>query len=194
ELSGKEIGLVGYGSIGRELAGLCKAIGMKVAVYDPFVDGRAIEGEGHRCEKTLEGLLRNADVVSLHVPLTDKTRNLVGERELGLMKPSSVLINCARGGVIDERALADALGNGRIHSAGLDVFSSEPVAADNRWASLDNVVITPHMAGQTREAAAGVSTMAAEGVLAVLSGERWPHVANRAAYDHPRWKDRGPAR
>ncbi|MBE0603941.1 MAG: hydroxyacid dehydrogenase [Deltaproteobacteria bacterium] len=188
ELAGKTVGLVGCGNIGRELARLCAAIGMKVAVYDPFVDGKAFEREGYRHEKTLEGILREADVVSLHVPLTDKTRNLIGGRELALMKPSAVLINCARGGVVDETALAEALRSDRIHGAGLDVFSTEPVPAENVWAGLDNVIVTPHMAGQTKEAAAGVSTMAAEGVLAVLAGKRWPHVANRAAYDHPRWK------
>ena len=106
------------------------------------------------------------------------------------MKPHAVLINCARGGVIDEQALARALKNSKIHSAGLDVFSSEPVKADNLWAGLDNVIITPHMAGLTKEAAAGVSTMAAQGVLAVLNGEKWPHVANKDAYKHPRWKDK----
>jgi D-3-phosphoglycerate dehydrogenase len=191
ELRGKEIGLVGFGAIGRELAGLCAAIGMKVAVYDPFVGEEEIGKKGYRYSKTLEGILREADVVSLHVPLTDATRNLIGEREIALMKPSAVLINCARGGVVDEKALADALRNDRIHGAGLDVFSTEPLPADNPWAGLDNVIVTPHMAGQTKEAAAAVSTMAAEGVLAVISGRRWPHVANPAAYDHPRWKGRG---
>jgi D-3-phosphoglycerate dehydrogenase len=191
ELSGKTVGLVGCGAIGRELARLCAAIGMKVAVYDPFVAPKDIEASGYRCEKTLDGLLREADVVSLHVPLTEGTRNLIGARELALMKPSAVLINCARGGVVDEKALADALRNDRIHGAGLDVFSTEPLPADNPWAGLDNVIVTPHMAGQTKEAAAAVSTMAAEGVLAVISGRRWPHVANPAAYDHPRWKGRG---
>jgi len=107
---------------------------------------------------------------------------------LSLMKPSAVLINCARGGVIDETALAEALRSHRIHGAGLDVFSSEPVQAHNPWVGLENVIITPHMAGLTREAAAGVSTMAAEGVLAVLNGEKWPHVANPEVYAHPRWK------
>lgn len=190
ELSGKLLGLVGYGHIGQELAKLCSAIGMKVLVYDPFIQAETIERQGHRYEKDLDSLLRSADVISLHVPLTEKTRNMIGQRELGLMKPSAVLINCARGGVIDEAALAEALRSGRIHGAGLDVFASEPVQADNPWASLDNVIITPHMAGLTKEAAAGVSTMAAEGVLAILNGQRWPHVANPKAYSHPRWKDR----
>jgi D-3-phosphoglycerate dehydrogenase / 2-oxoglutarate reductase len=190
QLSGKLLGLVGCGHIGLELAKLCSAIGMKVLVYDPFIQAETIERQGYRYEKDLEPLLRSADVISLHVPLTNKTRNMIGEKELCLMKPSAILINCARGGVIDEAALTEALQTHRIHSAGLDVFASEPVRVDNPWVSLDNVIITPHMAGLTREAAAGVSVMAAEGVLAVLNGQKWPHVANQEVYYHPRWKDR----
>lgn len=190
ELLGKTLGLIGYGNIGRELAKLCSAIGMKVAVYDPFVDAASISEQGCRYEKEMEAVLRGADVISLHVPLTDKTRNLIGERQLGLMKPNAILINCARGGVVDEAALVQALKNKKLHSAGLDVFADEPVQADNPWADLSNVVITPHMAGLTQEAASGVATMAAEGVLAVINSQKWPHVANKAVYDHPRWQGR----
>jgi len=189
ELSGKVLGLVGYGNIGKELARLCTAIGMKVVVHDPFINPGSIV-QGYRYVNRLDQVLRDADVVSLHVPLTEKTRNMIGERELGLMKPSAVLINCARGGVIDEKALIAALKNKRLHGAGLDVFSSEPVTAGNPWKDLDNVIVTPHMAGQAREAAARASVMAAEGVLAVLNGEKWPHVADKKAFDHPVWKDR----
>lgn len=188
ELYGKFLGLVGYGHIGQELAGLCAAIGLKVIVYDPLIDPEIVTRQGYRYEKYLEPLLRDADVVSLHVPMTDKTRNMIGEKELALMKPSAVLINCARGGVIDEKALVEALRTNKIHSAGLDVFSEEPIKVDNPWVNLDNVIITPHMAGLTQEAAASVSIMAAEGVLAVLNGQKWPHVANSDAYHHPRWK------
>ena len=188
ELLGKTLGLVGYGNIGRELAKLCSAIGMKVIVYDPYVDPASIEQQGYQYQKEMDQVLQRAEVISLHVPLTEKTRNLIGARELKLMKPDAVLINCARGGVVDEIALAEALKAGSIHSAGLDVFASEPVKADNPWVELDNVIITPHMAGLTKEAASGVATMAAEGVLAVINGEKWPHVANPKAYDHPRWQ------
>jgi D-3-phosphoglycerate dehydrogenase len=189
ELFGKTLGLVGYGNIGCELAKLCSAIGMNVVVYDPFIKQEAVKQRGYQYETELEHVLRNSDVISLHVPLTEKTRNLIGQRELDLMKPHAILINCARGGVIDEQVLAQALRNNKIHSAGLDVFSSEPVKADNLWAGLDNVIITPHMAGLTKEAAAGVSIMAVQGVLAVLNGQKWPHVANKEAYNHPRWKN-----
>lgn len=188
ELLGKTLGLVGYGNIGKELAKLCSAIGMKVMVYDPYVDPASIGQQGYRYEKEMDAVLSGADVISLHVPLTDKTRNLIGKREIGLMKTRAVLVNCARGGVVDEETLAEALKSNSIHSAGLDVFAVEPVPADNPWAELDNVVITPHMAGLTQEAASGVATMAAEGVLAVINGQKWPHVANREVYNHPRWK------
>lgn len=188
ELFGKTVGLVGYGNIGRELAKLCSAIGMKVAVYDPFVNREAIEQLGYQYEKELAGLLGKADIISLHVPLTDRTRNLLGKKEFSLMKSNAVIVNCARGGIIDEQALAEALQTNAIHSAALDVLAREPVSHEEPLAALDNTIITPHMAGLTQEAAAGVSTMAVEGVLAVLRGEKWPHVANKEVYEHPIWK------
>lgn len=190
ELLGKRLGLVGYGNIGRELAKLCSAIGMQVVVYDPFVDQETIEQLGYQYERELDGLLSNADVISLHVPLTDKTKNLIGEREFGLMQTNTVVVNCARGGVIDEQALAEALKTNKIHSAALDVLAVEPVSPEDPLAALDNTIITPHMAGLTKEAAAGVSTMAVEGVLAVLRGEQWPYVANKEVYEHPIWKNK----
>lgn len=189
ELYGKTLGLIGYGNIGRILAQLSSAIGMKVIVFDPFVKPETITQQGYQYEKDLTRLLPNVDVLSLHVPLTDATRMMIGERELNLMKPNAVIVNCARGGIIDEQALAEALKNNKIHSAALDVFSSEPVNSDHPLLQLDNAIVTPHMAGLTREAASGVATMAAEGVLAILSGKKWPHVANKEVYEHPLWKN-----
>ncbi|VBB07684.1 d-isomer specific 2-hydroxyacid dehydrogenases signature 3 [Lucifera butyrica] len=188
EFLGKTLGLVGYGSIGRELAKLSTAIGMKVIVYDPFVDPVAIEEQGYQYKKELEQLLGAADVVSLHIPLTDKTRGLIGKREFGLMKTGAILINCARGGIVDEEALAEALLNNKLHSAAADVFSSEPVKSDHPLLNLKNMIITPHMGGLTREAASKVATMAAEGVLAIVNGEQWPYVANPEVYKHPKWQ------
>jgi len=188
ELRGKTLGLVGYGNIGSELAKMCSALSMKVIVYDPFVKPEAVEALGYRHEAELDGVLSQADVISLHVPLTDKTRNLIGEREFGLMKSQAILVNCARGGVVDEVALAEALKNDVIHSAAFDVLQVEPMQPEHPLMELDNFIITPHMAGQTKEAASAVATMAAEGVLAVINGQRWPQVANPAAYDHPRWQ------
>lgn len=188
ELLGKRLGLVGYGNIGSELAKLGSAIGMKVSVYDPYIQADAVAPFGYTYESELEQLLSTADVISLHVPLTEKTRNLIGARELDCMKPSSVLINCARGEVVDEEALAHALSSRRIHCAATDVLTKEPFDPQNPLLKLDNFIITPHMAGLTQEAASKVSTMAAEGVLATLAGKKWPHVANKQVYEHPAWR------
>ena len=187
EVLGKTIGLVGCGNIGRELAKLAAAIGMKVSVFDPFIDANDIASLGYTYERKLDQLLAKADIVSLHAPLTEETRAMIGKRELNLMKPSSVLINCARGELVDEGALAEALSVGRIQSAAADVLVKEPFDTANPLFKLENFIATPHMAGLTRDAASRVTTMAAEGVLAILAGKRWPHVANKEVYEHPVW-------
>jgi D-3-phosphoglycerate dehydrogenase len=187
ELYGKTLGLVGYGNIGSILAKMSASIGMHVVVYDPFVKPEVIEREGYQHETDLNAVLKIADVISLHVPLTPKTKHLISVAELGVMKSNAILINCSRGGIIDEIALAKALENNQIHTAATDVFSNEPVTADEPLFQYDNIIVSPHMAGQTKEAASGVATMAAEGVIAVMNGERWPKVCNPKAYEHPRW-------
>lgn len=187
ELLGKTLGLIGYGHIGGVLAGLCKAIGMSVMVYDPFVKAEVVEQQGYTYCKTIDPILKAADAISLHVPLTNETRNLIAAPQLAMMKKNAILVNCARGGIINEKDLYEALKNRAIMAAALDVFSEEPVRADNPLLSLDNVIAYPHMAGQTKEAASNVATGAARGVAAVLRGEKWSAVCNPAAYDHPRW-------
>ena len=188
EILGKTLGLIGYGHIGSILADMASAVGMKIAVYDPFVKKEAIEAKGYRYEADLKEVMKSADVISLHVPLTPQTKNLISTAELALMKPNGIIINCARGGIIDEKALAEALAANKIHSAATDVLATEPVLSTEPLFAHENIIVTPHMAGQTKEAASGVATMAAEGVMAVINGERWPHVCNPKAYDHPRWK------
>lgn len=187
EIFGKTLGLVGYGHIGSILAEMAAGIGMKVTVYDPFVKPEVIAAKGYTYEADLNHIMQIADVISLHVPLTPKTKNLIGTAELKLMKATGIIINCSRGGIIDEKALADALKQNEIHSAATDVFATEPVTMDEALFQYDNIIVTPHMAGQTQEAAAGVASMAAEGVLAVMDGTRWPYVCNPKAYEHPRW-------
>lgn len=187
EIYGKTLGLVGYGNIGSILAQMAVGVGMKVVVYDPFVKPEVITALGYQHETELHNVLKIADVVSLHVPLTPKTKNLIGEAELKLMKKSAILINCARGHIVDEVALAKALENNELHSAATDVFSNEPVTAEEPLFQYENIIVSPHMAGQTKEAASGVATMAAEGVIAVMNGQRWKHVCNPKAYEHPRW-------
>jgi D-3-phosphoglycerate dehydrogenase len=187
ELYGKTLGLVGYGNIGSILAKMSASIGMQVVVYDPFVKPEVIEKEGYQHETDLNAVLKIADVISLHVPLTPKTKNLIGAAELEIMKSNAILINCSRGGIIDELALVKALENNQIHTVATDVFANEPVTAEEPLFQYDNIIVSPHMAGQTREAASGVATMAAEGVIAVMNGQRWPKVCNPKAYEHPRW-------
>ena len=128
EIFGKTLGLIGYGHIGGILAELCKAVGMSIMVYDPFVKKEAVEEKGYTYCQTIEPILANADVISVHVPLTDKTRNLIAKDELAKMKKTAILINCARGGIINEQDLYDALKNNVIQCAALDVFDN--IAAD----------------------------------------------------------------
>jgi D-3-phosphoglycerate dehydrogenase / 2-oxoglutarate reductase len=188
ELSGKTLGLVGCGAIGREVARLCTCLGMNISVYDPFADPKSIEAAGYTYRDNLEVLLKESDVISIHTPLTDKTRGFIGSREFSLMKDGVILVNCARGEVVDEPALIKALHNKKVGIAALDVLSVEPVPKEHPLLSLENVIVTPHMAAQTKEAASRMATMAAEGVVAILNGEKWPHVANKDAYNHPSWQ------
>jgi D-3-phosphoglycerate dehydrogenase len=188
ELKGRTLGLIGGGAIGSEFGRMAQGIGMNVMVYDPFLKKDDVEARGWRHVANLDDLYREADVISIHVPLPEQTRNMIGDREFGLMKKDAILINCARGGIIDEDALYRALKENRIHGAGTDVLAKEPFDTTSPLMSLDNFVLTPHMAGQTKEAAAGVATGAVEGVLAVIRGEKWPKVCNPEAYNHPRWK------
>jgi len=187
ELLGKSVGIVGFGNIGKEVARLCGALGMSVHVYDPFVNENDIIKSGFRYHANLAELLRESDVVSLHIPSTPETKGLIGHNELASMKSTSFLINCSRGDLIDEDALCVALREKTIAGAGLDVLKDEPMKAGHPLFAFDNLVVTPHLAAQTREATAKGVVMAAEGTLAILRGERWPHVVNPDAYRHPRW-------
>lgn len=188
EVKDRILGLVGCGAIGSEFARMAVGIGMRVMVYDPFLSEKDVAAQGWLYAPDLDALLKQADAVSLHVPLTDATRNMIGAREFGLMKKNAVLLNCARGGIVDESAMLEALQNNVIHGAATDVLEHEPPSPDNPLFALENFIITPHMAGQTQEAATGVAVGAARGVLAVVNGEKWDKVCNPAAYDHPRWK------
>lgn len=188
EIQGKRVGLIGFGHIGKEVARLCNALAMKVCIYDPLIPQSEVKASGHEVSLDLRDLLKTSDFVSLHVPLTEQTRNLIGEQEIKLMKDGAFLVNCSRGGIVDETALCSAVENGKLGGAGLDVFSSERPHKNDRLLNLNNVVVTPHMAAQTREAASKMARMVSQGVLAVIAGEKWPHVANPEAFDNQRWK------
>lgn len=169
ELRGRKLGLVGFGLIGQILARMVAPIGMQVSAYDPFAPDEAFSGGVTRAT-SLDTLLAESDVVSLHCPLTDGTRNLIGAREIALMKPTAYLINTARGEVVDEPALIAALQSGVIAGAGLDSFAEEPPVQSPLW-QLPNVILTPHVAGVTEDARRAVSIMTATSVLAFLRGE-----------------------
>ena len=170
ELRGRKLGLVGMGLIGRNLARMAGAIGMTVEAYDPYAPDEAFGPDCGRAAD-LDALLASSDIVSLHCPLTEQTRNLINARTLGVMKPSALLINTARGEVVDEVALTEALRNGVIAGAGLDTFSPEPPASDNPLWQLDNVAVSPHIAGVTEEARREVSLITCANVMALLRGD-----------------------
>jgi D-3-phosphoglycerate dehydrogenase len=147
ELAGKTLGIIGIGRIGKETAKRAKALGMNVIAYDPYVKETGIEGVS---AAELDDLLAKADYVSLHIPHTDETHHILSSAQFDKMKESAYLVNCARGGVVDEEALYDALSNGKIAGAAFDVFETEP-PKDNKLLSLDNFHSTPHIGASTKE-------------------------------------------
>lgn len=172
ELSGRVMGLVGFGAIAREVAIRARALGMDVMAYDPFLaDTHPAWSLARR--HGLEPLIREADVISLHVPLTEDTRNLIDALRLGRMRKDAVLLNAARGGIVDEAALAAALKEGRIAGAALDVFAEEPLNAKGGavFAGCPNLILTPHIAGVTQESNVRVSNLIADKILENL-GEK----------------------
>ncbi len=169
ELEGKRLGLIGYGAIARLTAAKAKGMGMTIAGYDPFLpEGHAAWGGAERME--LRDLLATSDVVSLHTPLTADTRRMIDASALAAMKPDAILINAARGGVVDEAALCEALKAGKLGGAALDVFETEPVTAGSgaMFQGVPNLVLTPHIAGVTDESNIRVSAVTARAVLEVL--------------------------
>jgi D-3-phosphoglycerate dehydrogenase len=145
ELCGKTVGLVGYGAVGHLVAGYLDAFGSKIIAFDPYFKGDPAPAE----LVSLELLMKNSDIISMHARLTSQSYHLIGEKELAVMKPSAVLVNTARSGLVDERALAKALEEKRIAGAALDVFDEEPLPADHPFIRLENVTITAHLAGST---------------------------------------------
>ncbi|MBA3599175.1 MAG: hydroxyacid dehydrogenase [Methylibium sp.] len=169
ELAGKTLGLIGFGSIGRLTARLAGALGMEVIAFDAMleIDDPAFAAAGVQ-SVGLGELIARADVVSLHVPLVDATRNLFDAARIQAMKPGAVLINTARGGIVDEGAVAQALRAGRLGGAALDVFDAEPLAASPHFEGCPNLLLTPHIAGVTTESNERVSSLIAQKVLEAL--------------------------
>jgi D-3-phosphoglycerate dehydrogenase / 2-oxoglutarate reductase len=169
-LRGQTLGLLGFGKIAKALASKVEPLGMKVLVYDPYLDPALIARHGVEAV-SLDRLLAEADTVSIHVPLSPETRNIVGKRELARMKPTAFLINTSRGGIVDEQVIAVALKEGRLGGAALDVLSVEPPPADHPLRQAPNVILTPHLAFYSRESVIELQTKAAEEVARALKGE-----------------------
>ena len=170
ELGGKMLGLVGFGGIGRLTGRLARALGMRVIGFDPHVPADAAAwAEEATTRRTFAEVVAEADVLSLHVPLSDATRNLIDAARLATMKTDAILINTSRGGVVDETAVAAALRAGRLGGAALDVFEREPLAAASAFAGCPRLILTPHIAGVTHESNVRVSTLIAEKVAAALA-------------------------
>ena len=169
EISGTCLGLVGFGGIGRLTAGLAQGLGMTVMAHDPMVaaDNPVWAETGVQCA-SFEDLLSQADVVSLHVPFTAATANMLSAERLARMKRGAIVINTSRGGIVDEAAVAAALREGRLGGAAFDVFESEPLGAGSAWEGCPNALLTPHVAGVTAESNVRVSTLIAAEVARIL--------------------------
>ena len=188
ELYGKKVGIVGIGAIGNIVAQLCRGVGMQTAGYSHSHNRAKVEAAGCEYYENLDDLLRECDIVTIHNPLTPNTLNMIGERELGLMKKTALLINTSRGPIVNSKALADALNNGVIAGAAVDVFDTEPAKSDDPVFTAKNLIATPHLAALTREAKARMGIRCVEGCLAVLRGERWNDVVDKSVYEHENFR------
>lgn len=177
-ISQSTFGVVGLGAIGRTVARLARGVGFHVAGYDPYVSDEAARAAGVE-PLALKDLAARSDVISLHVPLTAHTRHLAGRDFFATMKPSAILVNTCRGGVVDTDALVHALTAGQIHGAGLDVFEDEPLPADHPLTGLPNVALTPHAAWYSGPAYADLKRKVVEHVVAALTTNDAPDVLNR---------------
>ncbi|MGI9335723.1 MAG: hydroxyacid dehydrogenase [Gammaproteobacteria bacterium] len=178
ELHGRRLLIIGFGRIGTRVAALAQAFAMDVHVYDPYIDQAAIATAGCTAVNELHAALPDMDVVSIHCPLTTETRAMIDASELRRMKANALVINCARGGIVHEQALSDAIAAGRIGGAGLDVFEGEPAhpAPGHSLFGFDNVMVTPHTAGVSLEAARRMATQSVHNVLDTFDGKLDPDV------------------
>ncbi len=176
DVAEKNLLVIGFGRIGSRLVKRALAFDMKVFVYDPYVDESEIKKSGANYESNFLDILPQMDAVSLHCPKNEETTNMFSENEFKIMKESAFLINCARGGIINEVALLDALKSNKIRAAGLDVYDDEPSTSSNPLFSLDNILLSPHIAGVTQEATIRMSKQAVQNVLDVFDDKVDPEV------------------
>ena len=178
ELDGKILGLIGTGNIGKYTAKLAMCFGMKVIGYDPFISKEDMAKDGIEKVEEVVHVMKKSDYISLHIPHIPATHHIVNKEMISKMKTSAYIINCARGGTVDERALYDALKNGNIAGAALDVFESEP-PKENLFSKLDNVVMTPHIGANTKEGQIKAGTVCAAQINKVLGGKEPDHCVNK---------------
>jgi len=178
ELEGKTLGIIGIGKIGRAVAEKAIALGMNIIAYDPYVDKEIIEAKGIRMVK-LHLLLRESDIISLHMPITEKNRKLIGREEFGVMKKSVCLINTSRGALIDQKVLYDVLKNKKIAGAAVDVLEKEPPDANDPLLKLDNLIVTPHIGWNTKEAKERERKGEKEEVFRLIKGQVPKNLINK---------------
>jgi glyoxylate reductase len=183
QVSGATLGILGYGRIGKAVAKRARGFEMRILYYDPKPMEPSGESEVQATAVDFDTLLREADFVSVHTPLTEQTYHLIDRQALAKMKPTAVLVNTARGPVVDPQALYQALKTGEIFAAALDVTDPEPLPPDSPLLELDNLLVVPHIASASRETREKMSWMAAENLVAGLKGERLPHCANPQVYE-----------
>ncbi len=190
DLAGLTLGLIGLGKSALELVRLIAPFGMKVIAYSPHADPAQAKAANVELVASLDELMRRSDYVSLHGRLDAKTRGMLGERELGLMKPTAYLVNVARGEIVDEHALIRALRAKGIAGAGLDVYEVEPLPPDSPLLGLDNVLLTPHWMCSTRQAGRASAVDMANDILRVMHGELPDHILNPAVVDRPGFRQK----
>jgi len=194
ELKGRALGIVGLGRIGGEVACRAQTFGMSLVAYDPYIAESRFQSLRVRRAESLDELLDDADIVTVHTPLTDETRGMIGRRELGRLSPSAIVVNMARGGIVDEDALAEALSAGKLAAAAVDAFVKEPVGADHLLGQMPNVFLTPHIGASTAEAQRNVAVDACAAVRdALLSGE-YSRSVNVPEGEYGKWEELRPAR
>lgn len=187
EFLGKTLYVIGFGNIGRQVSQMCRGLGMQVRAYDKYLSPERIEAEGIVCCKDLYEGLKDADIVSIHAPLTDETRNMVNADFLERMKHGSYLINAARADLMDEEAVIDFLDSGRLAGAALDACSIDKNIVNERLCKCENVTLSAHIAAMAEESLERVGKMCVDGILAVMEQQKWKVTANPAVYDVLHW-------
>lgn len=177
QLYGKVLGVVGLGRIGSNVAVRAKSFGMKIVAYDPYIKKSKADSLGVKLYDNLEQLLKESDVITFHTPLTNETHNMITTSEINIMKNGVIVVNCARGGIVNENDLYEAVKSGKVFAAGIDVFEEEP-PTNNKLLSLDNVFVTPHIGANTYEGQKGVAIIIAENVLNALYGRSYMNAVN----------------